>query len=264
VTEQASSATATLLNSVAALISAIAWPAVAAWFLFTHRSGVADLLKIFATKVSSARKVKFGELELEEQLEAGIREVRESAGAGDPPKSVPEEQIQAAVDLKARIRTADVPRNTLIETIRRQINDLAEEYEATRARMPSGTLRTRRMNEIAAGMRALALAALPLRQELSKSQSSGQRLAAICILQVSPSASFFDWLIERVKKESEPFVFYQAAVAILELVRQEIYSDANAARAAIKDAINAISSFKGGKPDRNTLDVLNEALFLVR
>ena len=262
--EQAPSAAATLLNSIAALVNAIAWPAVAAWFLFTHRSGVANLLKIFGTKVSSAKKLKFGEIELEEELETDIRAVREGASSAELPKTVPEEQVQAAVELRAKIRSADVPRSAVIETVKRQIDELAAEYEATRLKMPSGVLRTRRMNEIAAGMRALALTALPLRAELAKSQSSGYRLAGICILQVPPSASFFDWLIERVQKESEPFVFYQAAVAILELVRQEIYSDAEAVRAAIKEAIHVISSFRDGQPDRNTLDVLNEALFLVR
>jgi hypothetical protein len=259
-----SASTAALLTSIAAVITAIAWPAVAAWFFFTHRSGLSHLLEIFGTKMSTAKKLKFGQIELEEELEVGIRDAREGASVGELPKTVPEEQIQAALDLRDTIRKTDVPRTAVLETIQRQINDLAVEYEATRQKMPTGVLRTRRMNEIAAGMRALALTALPLRAELARSQSTGQRLAVICILQVSPSSSYFEWLIDRFKKESEPFVFYQAAMAVLEFVRQEVYSDADAVRSAIKDAIGVISSFKDGEPDRRTLDILNESLFLVR
>ncbi len=259
-----SSSTAALLSSIAAVITAVAWPAVAAWFLFTHRSGLAHLIEIFGTKVSSAKKLKFGQIELEEELEAGVRDARQGASSAELPKTVPQEQVQAAMDLKAKIRTSDVPRDAVLESVKHQLHDLASEYEETRHKMSSGVLRTRRMNEIAAGMRALALTALPLIPDLSKSQSSGQRLAAICILQVAPSQSWFDWLIDRVKNEKVPFLFYQAAVAILELVRQDAYSDPEAVRAAIKDAIQVVSSFTDGEPDRNTLDVLNEALFLVR
>jgi hypothetical protein len=258
-----SATTAVLLNSIAALVGAIAWPAVAAWFLFTHRSGVSDLLKIFGKKLSNAKKVKFGQIELEEELEEHVRDAREGASAGVTEKTVPAEQIQAAVELRDRIRSADVPRSAVLETVKRQIMDLAMEYETTRQKMPSGLVRTRRMNEIAAGMRALALTALPLRSEFSQSDSVGQRLAAICMLQIAPTYTFFDWLIERVQKEKQPFVFYQAAVAILEFVRNGSYPDGEAVRAAIKGAIDAISSFKG-EPDKNTIDVLSEALFLVR
>jgi len=255
--------TAALLTSIAAVINAIAWPAVAAWFLFTHRSGVSNLLQVFGKKMSAAKKLKFGQIELEEELEAGIRDAREGAASGEPQKEVPKEQIQAAVDLKARILNADVPRSAVLETVRRQMDALAQEYEQTRRKMPSGPSRTRRMNEIAAGMRALALTALPLRAEFSQSESIGQRLAAICMFQVSPSAADFEWLVERVKREPQPFIFYQAAIAILELVREGSYTDPEAIRSGIKGAIDAIASYKDG-PDLNTLDVLNEALFLVR
>lgn len=255
---------AALLSSVAAIISSIAWPGVAAWFLFTHRDGVSNLLKIFGKKLSEAKKFKFGQIELEEELEERVRDAREEVSDNDPPKAVPENQIRAAEDLKEKLQSTQVSRPKVIETVRRQIDDLAAEYESTRAEMQSGPIRARRMNEIAAGMRALALAGLPLRSQLSQSESVGKRLAAICMLQVSPAERYFNWIIERVKGEREPFVFYQAAVAILEYVRKGVYPNEDDVRLAIKDAINVISSFKGGEPDKNTLEALHEALFLVR
>jgi hypothetical protein len=255
---------AALLTSVAAVINAIAWPGVAAWFLFTHRGGVSHLVEIFGAKLSSAKKVKFGQIELEEELEEGVRGAREQASDGPLPKSVPKNQIRAAVELVERIRNNEVSRPKVIETVKRQIYELASEYERTHQDMLSGPLRMRKMNEIAAGMRALALAGLPLQSELSRSESVGRRLAAICIFQVSPTQNYFKWLTDRVKGEKEPFVFYQAAIAILEYVREGIYPDEEEVRSAITDCISVIASFKGGEPDKNTIDVLHEALFLVR
>ena len=65
------------------------------------------------------------------------------------------------------------------------------------------SLRTRRMKEIAAGMRTLALVGLPLRTQLTRSESVGRRLAAICIFRLSRVQDYFKWLIERVKTESQ-------------------------------------------------------------
>ena len=48
-----SGSSAALLTSIAAVINAVAWPVVAAWVLFTHRSGLSHLLEIFGTKISS-------------------------------------------------------------------------------------------------------------------------------------------------------------------------------------------------------------------
>jgi len=84
------------------------------------------------------------------------------------------------------------------------------------------------------------------------------------MLQVEPRPRYFRWLIERVKSETQPFVFYQASVAILELLERKFYVNADVARSEISDAIRFISSFPGGQPDQNTLDVLKEALSLVR
>jgi hypothetical protein len=120
------------------------------------------------------------------------------------------------------------------------------------------------MNEIAAGMRTLAFEALPLRTELTRSDSPGRRLAAICILQIEPRPRYFRWLIERLITENQAFLLFQLSVALLEHIRKGFYINPIEARSAIARAISAISAYPGGKPDENTLDMLNEALSLVR
>jgi hypothetical protein len=253
-----------LLSSVAAILNAVVWPGVAVWFLFLHRAGISHLLKVFGDKLSSAKKVKFGQLELEDALAEGVSDAREQITDSNMPKSITNNQIQAAQSLKEKVNTTELPESQVLEAVKRQIFDLASEYESVRSQVPSGYSRTRKMNEIAAGMRTLALAGLPLRNQLSRSDSVGKRLAAICMIQVEPHPKFFRWLIERVKTESQPFIFYQAAVAVLELAKKGFYGTAEEARNEITDAIKTISSFSGGEPDQNTLSVLNEALSLVK
>jgi hypothetical protein len=257
---------ATLLSGIAAILNSVAWPGVALWFLSTHRVRIAFLLKVFGRKLSQAKKVKVWQLELDE-LEEEVKEAVVQAGAGViddfSSKSVPTSQVEAAEHLEAKVRMAGIPGSKIRETVRREIYELAREYEITRASESSSALRTRKMNEIAAGMRTLAIAGKGLRTELTRSESVGRRLAAICMLQVEPRPRYLSWLIERVKTESQPFVFYQAALAVLETVRKKRYINPDEARSQITAALDVISRFQGGQPDQNTIDALNEALLLL-
>lgn len=257
---------AALLSSLAAILNALAWPAVALWFLAIHRKKIALLLEVFGSKLSSAKKLKFGQFELEEIIQTEVEDAAEQVSAQPVddhlPKSIPGTQVAAAKRLKEKVNETSIPNEVVLESVRQEIYRLANEYETARGTMPSGHLRTRRMNEIAAGMRTLALAGLSLRTELTKSASAGKRLAAICILQVEPRPRYFSWLIQRVKTESQPFIFYQAAVAILEMARKNLFVNSTQARSEIIDAIRVISNFKGGQPDQNTIDALNEALLI--
>jgi hypothetical protein len=255
---------AALLSSIGAILSAVAWPAIVAWFLFANRIRIAFLLKVLGRKLSSAKKLKVGQFEIEEELEEAVSEAGAKVDEVDTSKTVPRNQIQAAQNLKEKVRNSSVPKFEVVEAVIDQVFDLAQQYESVRAEMPSGALRTRRMNEIAAGMRTLALTGLRLRTELTKSETPGKRLAAICMLQVEPRPRYFRWLIDRLKSESQAFILFQAAVAVLELVKKRFYVNVDETRSAIQEAIDAISAFQGGTPDPNTLDALNEALGLVR
>ncbi|HEV7503671.1 MAG TPA: hypothetical protein VGS07_02040 [Thermoanaerobaculia bacterium] len=113
----------------------------------------------------------------------------------------------------------------LYEGLREQIRVLAREYERVRSTIPPGNDRTRSMELIASQMRALANIATPLLPDLMRSDSPGERLAAITCLQVHPSRESFDWLSDRVASE-KPFIGYHAAIALLYAVRSGFGSEA--------------------------------------
>lgn len=266
-TDQPIAAWAALLSGIAAVLGAVAWPVVVGWFLCSHRLRVAALLRVLTRKLSTAKKFKFGQLEVEafeDELYEAVSEGGAEPADASLPRAVPEKQLAAAESLERKVLSAELPRERVLETVRQQVSELASRYEAIRSGMPSGPERTHKMNEVAAGMRTLALAARPLRTQFIASESVGIRLAAICMLQIEPRARYFRWLIERVKVESHAFVLFQASLAILEFVRKNLYKSRAEAYSAIQDAISVVSSFPGGQPDKNTIDVLNTALALLR
>jgi len=84
------------------------------------------------------------------------------------------------------------------------------------------------------------------------------------MLQVEPRPRYFRWLIDRLRTESQAFILFQAALAVLELVKKRFYVNVDETRSAIIDAITVISGYQGGPPDQNTLDALREALEQVK
>jgi hypothetical protein len=161
--------------------------------------------------------------ELEEKtLPGGVgaklrREVNKSAETtleSDPDaawKPPTEEQLKAAE------RVEQVASQSDISVVRTQVLQLAREYERLRAVGVAGDQR-RRWQVVVIKMRALARAAYDLLPELADSESSGERLAAIAILQVRPNPDYLDWLAKRVTEE-RPFIGYQAAEALRAAVR---------------------------------------------
>lgn len=118
----------------------------------------------------------------------------------------------------ARQAAAISPSTSDLDFVRSQLLALSAEYAQIRADMPSGDPKTRQMEIIVTKMRTVALAATPILSSLADSRVPGERLAAISILQVTPQADYVDWLGERCL-ESQPFVAYHAAVALLTSVR---------------------------------------------
>jgi hypothetical protein len=99
--------------------------------------------------------------------------------------------------------------------IRKQVLDLAREYEVIREIMPAGSQRTNKMEVVITRMKLLALAALPLLPELTTSSSLGKWFAAIAILQEQPSLDYLQWLAARTAEDPGSFHGYHAAVALL-------------------------------------------------
>lgn len=97
--------------------------------------------------------------------------------------------------------------------VRNQVTAYARLYERTRQRMKGSPERTARMREIADKLRALAVAAYPLLDELAGSPSPGERLAAVAILQVFAAEKYLPFLVQVIGSE-KPFTGYEAAKAL--------------------------------------------------
>ena len=120
------------------------------------------------------------------------------------------------------------------------------------------------MNAIVAKMRTLAIAAQPLLEEFSKANgSSGNRLVAIVILQLSPAMEYVSWLVSRMQEE-QPFVFFHASLALLATTRSYGLRFQTQLETALENALQIMMSFKGGSPDQNTLETLQTALSELR
>jgi hypothetical protein len=254
---------AALVAAIAELLKAMAWPIVVVVVLVIYRARIGSLIEVLTKKLEAATKLKAGQFEIEskEQEVKRVLEATSKTASDNIQEKIPEEQIRAAGEVE---RLLEDGQSSAQGVVSRQIKLLVKEYEDIRNRMSQGQQRTRRMNEVAAKMRALGLAARPLVRSLQSGQTAGERLAAICILQVAPEFGYFDWLIQRIKSEKQAFIFFQAAIAVLELVKAGMYTNKSTIKAAIEDARQHIASFRDGVPDQNTIDVLTTAISLLR
>lgn len=259
-----------VLSGIAAILSAVAWPALILTLLIWFRKPLGSLLRAAVSIAETAEKVKIWQIEFDravkQQLDTAASTAEKApidAAAAISSASAP----AAATELKAASKVnrlvADAPtttvRETMLDSIRERMVGLASEYDATRAGMPSGAFRTRAMNVIAAQMRTLGIAAVPFVDEFSKNPSSaGMRLAAICILQMAPDMRFVPWLCDTMHLE-QPFVFYQSSLALLNAVRKFGRSHRSALQKPIEDALERLKAFSG-TPDAGTIETLDTAL----
>jgi hypothetical protein len=141
-----------------------------------------------------------------------------------------------------------------------QILTLANEYEELRNRMDRGDQRTRQMEIIASKMRSLAISSTPLLNDLARSASPGQRLAAVSILQLIPNPEYFTWLAERIPAE-KPFIGYHSSVALLTAVRMLKKTHYDELSAAIQMAKKSLEDNLGPESAKHTdrFSILNEA-----
>lgn len=139
-----------------------------------------------------------------------------------PSPSIPDVQAREAVNNAARTN----------------LTTLAQEYESIRASMPSGWERTRQMAAVFSKMKATAPDGQGLIEELMGSSSPGIRLAAIAILQMFPQTEALDWLAIRLDNPDveQPFVGYQASVALAEAVRALPNGECSKIKAAFQEA----------------------------
>lgn len=99
-----------------------------------------------------------------------------------------------------------------------RVEELGRAYQNLRKSMPASNERTRKMEILAARMRALACDAYFLLEYLAKNPETGSRLAAVSLLETKPNPDYLEWLSERFAVE-KPFVGYHAALALLVAAR---------------------------------------------
>lgn len=253
-----------LLTQITKLLAVIIWPITLLVCVLTQRAHISRILSALTVLAESANKIKIWQVEVEKTVEKTIdQEVEKAAIQAQPNRSpdIPKNEALAAARVETLI--ASVPtqpaRESLTESVRLKMLSLAKEYEQTRASMPSGKDRTGAMNAVVARMRTLAIAGKPFLGAFSLSASPGVRLCAIVILQISPDRGYIEWLSGRYSQET-PFLFYQTAIALLQAVHDIGKQNYDQLRRVITHSISIVESFREGEPDRNTLNVLRDAL----
>jgi hypothetical protein len=245
------SSPAEMLKSISELAGAIAWPIVFVVLLLTQRRRLTQLLSSLVDIIGKSTRLKLGEL-IDVEVDRSAKQAEQKSPA--PEREVPPQEREAAARVDKLVGGAELP------VIRQRMLEFAREYEATRSNLKPGPERTRAMNAIVAKMRTLAIAARPFLAEFAKADGSpGTRLVAIAILQLAPSLEYVEWLVSRMKDE-QPFVFYQASVALLATVRSFGSGHETELRSALEQSLQIVNSFEGGAPDRNTVETLKDAL----
>jgi hypothetical protein len=100
------------------------------------------------------------------------------------------------------------------------VRGLADDYALDRGRFGPGDERSKRLSITIAKMRIMAFAARHMATQLATADRAADRVALIAFIQVDATShtDLFSWLAERTYKE-EPFVQYQAALALLSACR---------------------------------------------
>ena len=232
------------LTALAALISAVAWPAIVLFVLIAFRQRIDHSLEhIESLALPGGIEAKFKRT-LDREAEAVIQ-AKEAK-----PESLSSRQLEAA----QRVQQLTEPKGPAFA--RQQMLAIAREYEVVRASMSPGDRRTREMEKIVTKMRTLGLAARESLSEFMDSNSPGAHLAAIAILQVLPNPETLDWLSERFRVE-QPFVAYHAAVALLVSARVLGPEHADSLRVAIERSQEYLGS---GREQSDRFRVLQDAL----
>jgi hypothetical protein len=97
--------------------------------------------------------------------------------------------------------------------VRDQIIAYARLYERIRQQMAPSNVRTKKMEEVFQRMKALANAAFPFLSDFTGSDSPGEKLAAVSILECFSSPRQLGFLVDLIQSE-KPFVGLHAARAI--------------------------------------------------
>jgi hypothetical protein len=171
-----------------------------------------------------------------------------------------QQQTKVGKDLRAEV----IQDPSMLPEIRKKMDDLARQYELLRSARDRQNRKASdaeivQMNKVVSQMRALAISCVPYWEDYAESTRSGDRLAAVVILQMSPDPKYLDWLAERFKAD-RPFIFYHAALALQNMADQCWIEARDKIKAVARDALAQLQAFTGGEPDKKSVDILKTIL----
>ena len=220
------------------------------YFLVCGFLGTYIVMRLYVTRAFSEAD-QLAQLPLA-KLREEIQRSAEDAPTKIDPGTAPSEREIGVAKRVARLALQVDDRG-----LRKQVDELAREYETTRASMRAGQERTSRMQVVVNKMKTLGLGVDALLPELVASESPGHRLMAIASLQIKPEAKYLAWLGTRFDAEA-PFVAYQAAVALLAAVK--LFPASKADLAAALAVAQGSKIYGKDKDTRTTLDVVQQRL----
>lgn len=237
---------AALITAIAALIAAVVWPAAIIAMFFLFRPQILQAAENMPAFVKRMSKVKVGwfEAELENESKALVEEALANPSAISP------QQIRSATRVQVAAQSLGD------DALRSQLKQLTLEFDSLRRTLPSGPERSRSMTEVMVKLRTIGPALSREISVLKASQSAGERLAAIAMMQLDLTLLDFQWLLERFRSDP-PFLFFQAAFALLNAVRLASPSEKSKIRQIARDALTTVEAFQG-IPDANTVRILQE------
>jgi hypothetical protein len=165
--------------------------------------------------------------------------------------------LRAVADILREPAASPARAAFVAETVRvpDALEALSKEYDRLRREVAGGSARTARMTAIVEDMKLQAPASRGALPELKASRSAGQRLAAIAILQLFPSAEDLGWLADRLDPKAErPFIGFQAAVALAQAGRSLPASDCARLQSEVGRALDLAKLNSSDPPRIRTLE----------
>lgn len=170
-------------------------------------------------------------------------------GSDDPLPSPGDAVVPSAASVSAAQAVADAAPPNRPDLVLQPLRALAVQYEELRQTQDYSRDRTKQMIEIVRNMRPHALAAAPFINELIRSQSPGDHLAATVVLQMRYMPEHMEWLARRLVEE-RAFIGYQAASALQ--IRTRV--------AGIQECQTIQTAVQTAKADRARLGIVEDSL----
>jgi hypothetical protein len=210
--------------------------------------------------VGQAENIEVGPLKLALSKSADLAtEIPTSPNPQDQRNAI-QQQTRVAENLRDKVALDP----EILPEVRKKMDELARQYELLRSARDNQSRHASEaeivaMNKVVSQMRALALSCLPYWDEYAQSERPGDRLAAVVIVQMSPDPKYLDWLADRFQTD-RPFIFYHAALALQNMADQCWTEARDQIKNTARRALDQITSFKGGVPDKKTVDILEAIL----